>query len=215
MTVRQRVPTAIVVKRMSTGAFGIVCLLQLGCTQSIMTPAGRAEAVDPGSQFGGWWGAWEPGARCWWTRTSTPNLASGSRRNGKLTVAGFASRPRLNCPFAYLGLGRRAAPCRDHAGDPRNQQAPCKRWQDTGKGHWNGALRRSRSGSTPTQKRKPGERPPAPLGLTVGESLDRTCGERPRASRIVLSPRVRPIICAKSSPFDSQRAAAPIGRTDN
>ena len=146
-------------------------------------------------------------------RILTPNLAFGPRRNGKLTVAGFDSRPRLNCPFAYLGLGRRAAPCRAHAGDPRNRQAPCKRWQDTGKGHWNGALRRSRSGSTPTQKRKPGERPPAPLGLTVGESLDRTCGERPRASRIVLSPRVRPIICAKSSPFDSQRAAAPIGRT--
>src|SRR5258706_9000317 len=63
--------------------------------------------------------------------------------------------------------------------------------------------------------RKKGSRgsDPRPLGLTVGESLDRTCGERPRASRIVLSPRVRPIVCAKSSPFDSQRAAAPIGRT--
>jgi hypothetical protein len=31
-----------------------------------------------------------------------------------------------------------------------------------------------------------------PLGLTVGGRLDRTCGERPRASRIRTGPKVRP-----------------------
>jgi hypothetical protein len=38
-------------------------------------------------------------------------------------------RPRLNCLFAYLGLGCSGAPCRAHARDQRNRQAPYKRWQ--------------------------------------------------------------------------------------
>src|SRR5260370_25458225 len=44
-----------------------------------------------------------------------------SRLTGVIFLAGL----RLN-----LGLGRRGAPSRVRAGDRRNRQAPCRRWQE-------------------------------------------------------------------------------------
>src|SRR5260370_42350696 len=43
---------------------------------------------------------------------------------------------------------------------------------------------------------------PRPLGPTMGGRPDRTCGERPRASRVATRPKVGPTNCEKNiSPF--------------
>src|SRR5260370_20181098 len=63
-------------------------------------------------------------------------------------------------------------------------------------GKMTAATERDRLTPSPTARRRGSD--PRPLGPTMGGRPDRTCGERPRASRVATRPKVGPTNCEKN-----------------
>ena len=139
------------------------------------------------------------------TEPSTPTARLQSVRCHRSNHA----RPRLHAPNARQPHPRRACNCTE-----RDRQGDCGRpYQDhgcrpavagrRGQIRATGTDSRISGGSKrdcPTPSLTAGSRgsDPRPLGPTMGGRPDRTCGERPRASRIATRPKVGPTNCEKN-----------------